>query len=658
MSWEVRTMPFEISSSDKMGWFSLTLFRKNWGRFWPLAAGYGLIQFFMLPMGLFLEADYRSGSVEGWINAVLRNGTNYAALLGLVFGILAAMALFSYLMNNRAVGMLHSLPMRREGLFLTNWVTGLSFFLFPNALVTLLAFAGEGLCGYVAVKLTLRWFALHTVIAMFFFCFAVCCAMFTGHILALPVFYGVLNILVMGLSTLIDNALSIVLLGYEGSHAMYADLTLWLTPAWHLHELVTRMDWNGTYSIAAGTAAALGYSIVGGAAFTLIAVAVYHHRQLERAGDVVTVAWVRPVFQYGVGVCLGLTLGTILYDNFFRSLGPWGFVGLVCLCAVAGAFVGRMFLKKTLRVLGEGWKSCAALGFCMLVLLGGARADLFGYQRWTPDPDKVERAIITSVSSAPRDGASSSMAIEDPELIRELIAVHAGFTADLGRVERFMRDGEYLVDEEGYTTSSGFMIRIYYHMEGGREIARKYYSIPVTSEELADPESYAARLQALLNRPELLRESYLDWMDSSPEVKTTPVGGWLSNTRQAEDPTLDYAGANLLWQAFLEDLEAGRIHRYLLDNREREENCYYTDVIFTLNQTWIGKDGERETRSRDLCVTVQRSATAMMKALEELGLEETLARRGDTGTYTREVVTENYHIYETLGDNEAELVEK
>ena len=201
MSWEVRTMPFEISSSDKKGWFSLTLFRKSWGRFWPLAVGYGLIQFFMLPLPLFLESG-RIGrkNMENWVSSGLRSGTNYAALLGLAFGILAAMALFSYLMNSRSAGMLHALPLRREGLFLTNWVTGLSFFLLPNALVTLLAFAGEGLCGYVSVELTLRWFALHTVSAMFFFCFGVCCAMFTGHILALPVFYGVLNVLVMGLS--------------------------------------------------------------------------------------------------------------------------------------------------------------------------------------------------------------------------------------------------------------------------------------------------------------------------------------------------------------------------------------------------------------------------------------------------------------------------
>ena len=187
-----------------------------------------------------------------------------------------------------------------------------------------------------------------------------------------------------------------------------------------------------------------------------------------------------------------------------------------------------------------------------------------------------------------------------------------------------------------------------YQMKDGQEIARKYYSIPVTAQELEDPESYAARLQALLNRPELLRESYLDWMDSSYKLEGGPVGGWLSNTKgtEGEDPTLDYVTAGKLWDAFLEDLEAGRIHRYLLDNKEREENCYYTDIYFTLNQTYVDENGERKTLGRDLCVTVQKSAASMMKVLEEMGAKELLAsRREAVGVYT-ERVTQSYRIYE------------
>ena len=166
-------MPFGISSSEKKGWFSPTLFWKNWTRFWPLAAGYGLIQFFLLPMSILSMMGYagnRDGSMGTAISSVLLSAAEWAGPLGLGFGCLGAMALFSYLMNSRSAGMIHALPIRREGLFLTNWLSGLSFFLLPNGVVCLIALAVEGAYGGLWLGLTLRWFVLHTVIAMFFFC--------------------------------------------------------------------------------------------------------------------------------------------------------------------------------------------------------------------------------------------------------------------------------------------------------------------------------------------------------------------------------------------------------------------------------------------------------------------------------------------------------
>ena len=630
MSWEVRTMPFEISSSERKGWFSLTLLQKNWARFWPLAAGYGLLQFFMLPMNMITQAGYASDVSRRFANELV-SAAVWAGPMGLLFGCLAAMALFFYLMNGRSVGMLHALPIRREGLFLTNWVTGLSFFLVPNAAVALIALAVEGVFGGMWPGLTLRWFALHTVVAMFFFCFAVCCAMFPGHILALPVFYGVLNGLVAGLCMLVDNAMDVLLVGYAGNDLLSSPLTRWCTPLWHLIWKIEAVDSTaaGGYYTAQGTAIALGYCLVLGAAFTLIAVVVYQHRQLERAGDVVTVGWVRPIFQWGVGICAGLTLGSILYENFFRRQGAWAFVTLVALCAVLGAFVARMFLKKTLRVFAEGWKSCGLVGLAVLLLLGGAKADLFGYQRWTPEPELVESVYLGNMDSAPYDGGRSGVTITDPALIGKIVELHRELVKDLDTLERTRwNEVEYRTDPTGSWEVSGDTgLRLEYHMKDSSFENRWYTSVPVSEELLADPDSCAARLEALLNEPEVLREMYLGW---TVEQEVSVASGWLSNVNTQEDRgevELTEEQARALWEAFLEDLDAGRIHRYLLDSRERAENCYYTDMEFTLNLTYFGSDGERNVQAGHLPVTVQKSATSMMGVLEKEGLAELLLSR-------------------------------
>ena len=600
-------------------------------------SGYGLIQFFLLPMSILSMMGYagnRDGSMGTAISSVLLSAAEWAGPLGLGFGCLGAMALFSYLMNSRSAGMIHALPIRREGLFLTNWLSGLSFFLLPNGVVCLIALAVEGAYGGLWLGLTLRWFVLHTVIAMFFFCFAVCCAMFTGHILALPVFYGVLNGLVAGLSLLVDNAMDVLLVGYDGNSAFSSTLTRWCTPLWHLMWKISEVDRldSGAYQTAQGTTIALGYCLVLGAAFTLIAVVAYQHRQLERAGDVVTIGWARPIFQWGVGVCVGLLFGTVLFENFFRRQGAWAFVALVVLFTVLGAFVARMFLKKTLRVFAEGWKGCMALGLAMALLLGGARADLFGYQKWTPDLEAVESVCLGNMSSSPYDSGRNDVELKDPELIAEAIALHGALVKELDWVEKTGRSGAlYSTTPEGWETSTGAGLRLGYRMKDGSFESRWYTGIPITQEALETPGTYAARLEALLNRPEVQRERYLGWMG---ETELTAASGWLTHingvARELPDGTLSLTAqqAGALWEAFLEDLDAGRIHCYLLDGRERMENCYYTDINFGLNFVVTSPEtGNRETHATDLTVTVQKSASSMLAVLEKEGLKDLLVSR-------------------------------
>lgn len=650
MSWEVRIMPFEISSSEKKGWFSPALFKKNLSRFWPLVVGYGVIQFFLLPMSMVAELSFavRNGrDVGDRLASTLTNATIWAVPLGVVFGLLAAMALFFYLMNGRSSGMLHALPIRREGLFLTNWLSGLTFFLVPNMVVYLIALAVEVTYGGVQLGLSLRWFALHTVVAMFFFCFAVCCAMFTGHILALPVFYGVLNGLVAGLCMLIDEAIDVLLVGYAGNSLFYSDLTRWCTPLWHIASKIQDMDLvavdaagrevnyitsmgghTWVYRWAEGTSIALGYCLVLGAAFTLIAVIAYQHRQLERAGDVVTVGWARPIFQWGVGICTGLVLGTAVYEEFFRRLGPWVFVALVALFTVVGAFVARMFLKKTLRVFAEGWKSCIAVGLTMLLLLGGARADFFGYQRWTPDPNQVESVYLGNLQTAPYDSGRSGVTLTDPELVAQAVAIHQGLVKDLKRLEEMSRNGIwYSTSSDGdWETAGATRVRIEYAMKDGGYETRWYTSVPVSEETLADSGSYAAQLEALLNQPEVQRQRYMGWL---VDQQVTAAAGWLSYIQgESREAQLTTEQTQILWTAFLEDLNAGRIHCYLLDGKERMDNCYYTDMEFTLSYTRHDPEtGKRETGTSTLSVTLQKSATSMMAVLEREGLRDLLVSR-------------------------------
>ena len=131
MSWEVRTM------RSKTSYFNRTLFLKNLTRFWPLWGGATFIGI-LLPLAM-LTRLLRQDSHLGVETALDMTEVYYSTLCAavpfvcLLYGTLCALAVWSYLYSARSVGLMHTLPVRREGLFVTNFLSGLTMMLIPFA---------------------------------------------------------------------------------------------------------------------------------------------------------------------------------------------------------------------------------------------------------------------------------------------------------------------------------------------------------------------------------------------------------------------------------------------------------------------------------------------------------------------------------------------
>ncbi len=638
-------------SSKRGGWFSLTLLRKNMGRFWPLWALYALCLFFSLPMRiidlnargvltydetLFSSFDMVERAIERvrWqLESCHTNAAIWAVAFGACFGLALAMCLFSYLMNHRSCQLLHALPLRREGIFITNYVTALGFFAIPQLLCFLLSLALEGPAGMLGLSALglLRWLGVSLLSGMFFFSLATFCAMFTGHILALPVFYGILNVLVTGVGYLVDSALDQLLVGYTFGTVSTQPFFGWCTPAYHIIANVGRWDLWGFLTI-------LGYTLLVGGALTGAALWVYRARKLERAGDIVTVGWVRPIFRYGVGVCTGMLLGLMLYAEFFGRSGEWTYIALTVVFAVVGAFVGQMFLQKTVRVLRSGWKGSLALGLVALVLLSGARLDLFGYQHWTPDPAQVERVAIRGVSSTPHDGGNFlNYTTDDPEEIAAVVAIHAAMVKDIDTLEYqgdvypvtapsavAYPEGGSAVDTEEVDPSLKIQtlttntVTLTYEMKDGRKVERQYRRATFRASDLSDPASYAALLQAFIDRPTVQTASYCEWTLNEGET-AQPTSAYVYVSGKETEYELDYDQTQRLWAAFTGDLQAGRVRHWLMEGVESWQNATQVTIRFNVNLNRINeKTGERYVDNNSVRVTLQRSATETIEVLKTL----------------------------------------
>ena len=601
--------------------FNMTLLGKNLARFWPIWGLYTLIWVVLLPVGVLLRRDgWTAAQAREFPLCLLDGSSDMALVLAVLFGILCAMAVFSYLYSPRSVAMFHALPMRREGLFLTNYLSGLAFLWAPNFAVFLLALAAEALNGAVVFSSLFTWLVACCLMCLFFYSFAVFCAMFTGHILALPAFYGILNILAAALTYLVENIAKEFLFGFTGA-AWAEQWALWLTPALKLL-YGTGLDYSADRSVRYyGLGLVTLYALIG-LVLTGIALALYRRRQLERAGDVITVGWVRPVFRYGVGLCFAVALGAFFYSIFYTLLprGAWTLLGWMLLWGAAGCFIAEMLLRKRFWVFKSSWKGCALFLACIAALMAGLELDLIGFEGRVPAAGQVRSVHVRGVSSAPCDnGSYLDVTLSQPESIQLAADLHAAIVRQKAQLEALQAGGTYTdswttgSDGRDLQTGTSTTVELLYTLSDGSFLTRRY-ALPVLAEDLEEPSTPSALLDQLINLPETAEQIYSEILSEDARL----VDAALINLYDPENDSygFEFLDAQLLPQlleAVRADLEAGNLgRRYLLDDRQRQDNCCYADLELTFRLPQSGAHGGTAPGAENdtvmVTITLQRDA--------------------------------------------------
>ena len=614
--------------------FNLTLFRKNLARFWPIWGLYTLFWVVLLPVGVLLRRSYWDKGLARAFPLDLMDDGNPTLLLAVFFGILCAMAVFSYLYSARSVGMLHALPMRREGLFLTNYLSGLAFLWVPNFGVFLLALAAEALNGAVVFSSLFTWLVVCSLMCLFFFSFAVFCAMFTGHLLALPAFYGILSLLASALASLIQGIAREFLFGFDGA-SWLRSWAMWLSPAFKLLQdtgMEYSADGNARYC---GLGLVVLYALVG-LVLAGLALVLYNRRHLERAGDVITVGWVRPVFQYGTALCSAIALGSFFYSIFYTLLPQrsWTLLGWMVLWGAAGCFIAAMLLQKRFQVFKSCWRGCLTFLLCLVAAMCTLELDVIGFENRVPDAAQVKAVSVSGVSSTPYDsGSRPCYMLDDPDLIRQVTALHAAITDRKEALEAWAaqpdKADEWYSDETGadLQSSATEQVELLYQLTDG-SILRRAYTIPVTGDTLADPADPAALLSGLINRPDVVYQTYLGQVEEEDRL----VDACLVNLYDPEEGSygFEYLPSDLL-QPLLEAIEAdirdGNLgRRYLLEDRQRMDNCCYADLELTFRTPSGGAEGSAAVApstqaagsdTYTVTITLQKSALRTLEVLKD-----------------------------------------
>ena len=603
---------------SKTSFFNRTLFRNNLSRYWPLG-GFASFVGFLAPAALRVRV-IQSGETSV---APLRVREIYyylvadaVPIVSIAYAILCAMAVWSYLYHPRSVSMMHSLPIRREGLFLTNLLSGLAMMAIPylvaGGLGTLLfaccgGFDAWGILAVIGQSVT-------------FFGLATFCAFLTGNIFALPVLYFLLNFLAPLGDWLCNLFARGFLFGFTADYSGTVDFLcpmVYLTQRLYVNsEYETVRDsaleyQNRLTSVTLENAWLIAAYAAAGLVFLTLAYLLYRRRESERAGDVVAVRVFRPVFRFGVAALSALLGGRLLYALLWESFQagdtftPVPLAICLIVAGLIGYYAASMLLAKSLRVFRGSAVGALCLVAACVAFCAGMRYDLFGIERRIPDQNEITQLEIYLARNTyyltPEDQPELLSGAQD--LQRTLIA-----QKDLIRSNyETYRHGGSSSDPDASTN-----IRYIYTLKNGATVER-FYTVSFARSDLSVPGSYANAMDAYVNSP-ALRQARLRWGDPEFHVES----GWFSIQDGDDNFTLGTQECETLLSAIARDAENGNWGRY--DWFEDDGTAYAMDLSFDFYRDLIDERGTHYQSYDSIYITVRPEMTETKQALLDLNL--------------------------------------
>lgn len=465
----------------KTSFCNAALLRSDIKRYWPLLFLYVAVWVVILPMQILSASRQCDGVADGIMTVLQLRQHNViiqsipaSVVMSLLFGCFAAMAVWSYLMSGRTVGLMHALPVTRTQAFFSHILSVLGALTAGNVLIFLLTALCSAGFSYVDWAALGTWLLLTELMALFFFALGSLCAMVTGWLLAVRVLYGAMNVVALLLYAVISTMTQMFYFGYSSSDI--PEFITWLTPVGRIWDAVANGGAQpvevqlpiGTQSYhrfqlpASAFSTCIIYAAVGIALLALVWW-LYKKRPSETSGDAMSFRWLQPIARWSIGLCGGLGLGLFLNYVILGS----SFAGLLICQLVMGVicfFAAQMLLKKKFRIFtSRWWVETLALVLTLLAVTLCIKLDITGYQHRVPDAEDV-----TSVRF---DASYADFTTDDPAAVESVISLHRAILEQYNETGERLENQTYLDTEGGPTTR---YVRVDNQLRNGTSLCREW----------------------------------------------------------------------------------------------------------------------------------------------------------------------------------------
>ena len=491
--------------------FNKTIFVKNLTRMWPVWALFsigGLITAFASFTSTFMNTGdmYSISFLDS--RGVYYNMVSAAIpMASLILSIVVFANVFSYMYTTRGAVFFHSLPVTRNTLFVSNFLSAyvmvvipqlVGWFVFTILTITKGAFDGKGalICLYAILAVSLLLSSISLL-----------CAQLTGRTSAMVLLNISANFFFAVAGAVIGCFYSGFLYGIKSESLPGFN---YLSPVVAIISKISTSDKSDFVQVTVDgkteeiykildvtieNLSLIGVYLIAAVIMILISYFLYKARSSESATEVVAFKGVRPILLYSYAFIASITGAIILYqmlDYSGRSIyNTVKIIFFIIFTTLIAYYVGRMIIERTVRVFTKKTTPGAVIFTALMIVLTIVLAsDPTKKVLSVPDVEDIDFIMIST-------GSGEFLLEEGDEELMEYVIATQKKIAEIGeKYEPSYNDDNYY-----------YSLTFYYNLKNGKVETREY-SMSLYKQYENDPGSLENLLTEFVNTEPIVEKIY------------------------------------------------------------------------------------------------------------------------------------------------------
>lgn len=467
-------------------------------RLWTIALS---VLFFFVALPIFSalsigeEGTYNTySSIMFRLSQTLAANNPFLLLITIVGAVVCGLSSFYYLHSKKKVDLYHSIPVKREKIFTTNYINGLLIYIVPyliNILLTFLIIQVNGYMTFELFKIAIISAGINFVFYTLIYTLTVIAVMLTGNIVIS--FFGIGVFLCYGpLLMLVKEAYFAEFLKHYPSTTTQWDLFTFLSPIGSFFHLANIQVGYTNQSYTTILQEGLGVGIVKTLITTLVLIAfalfLFMKRPSEAAGKAMSFGISKPIIKFLLVIPLTL-LGGIIFKEIANTSGSigWFVFGILFTFVIVSAIIEIMF-NFDIRTAFHHKKHLLLCGIVIAIISSIFQFDIFKYDSYLPNKDKIDYMSVY-FSGLDNVGTYVNLEQDDRNSYINNIDYHLNnvklkdFNAayDLAKIgieqdsdNSNLGNGSYNYRDKYLSKNSPYNYRVKYVLKNGKTVERNY----------------------------------------------------------------------------------------------------------------------------------------------------------------------------------------